>query len=74
MKLRLFDVLALVVITSYNIHYTKLYDSNGIPYTLKCVSLDGPGIIHTVTRFIRTAGINIENLETETAHARNNFV
>jgi len=44
-------------------------DSNGIPYTLKCVSLDGPGIIHTVTRFIRTAGINIENLETETAHA-----
>jgi glycine cleavage system transcriptional repressor len=44
-------------------------DLNGIPYTLKCVSLDSPGIIHTVTRFIRTEGINIENLETETAHA-----
>jgi len=44
-------------------------DTNGIPYTLKCVSLDGPGIIHSVTRFIRSEGINIENLETETAHA-----
>lgn len=44
-------------------------DSNGIPYTLNCVSLDNPGIIHSVTRFIRQEGINIENLETETAHA-----
>ncbi|MDA3958405.1 ACT domain-containing protein [Oceanispirochaeta sp.] len=44
-------------------------DTNGIPYILKCISLDGPGIIHSVTRFIRSEGINIENLETETAHA-----
>ena len=44
-------------------------DRNGIPYTLSCVSLDSPGIIHTVTRFIRQEGINIENLETETAYA-----
>ncbi|MDC7233235.1 MAG: amino acid-binding protein [Spirochaetales bacterium] len=44
-------------------------DTNGIPYTLECVSLDNPGIIHSVTRFIRQEGINIENLETETAHA-----
>lgn len=44
-------------------------DKNGIPYTLSCVSLDSPGIIHSVTRFIRSEGINIENLETETSHA-----
>ena len=44
-------------------------DVNGIPYSLTCVSLDGPGLIHSVTRFIRQEGINIENLETETAHA-----
>lgn len=44
-------------------------DTNGIPYTLSCVSLDSPGIIHSVTRFIRQEGINIENLETETGHA-----
>ncbi len=44
-------------------------EADGIPYILDCVSLDSPGIIHSVTRFIRSEGINIENLETETAHA-----
>ncbi|MDC7238876.1 MAG: amino acid-binding protein [Spirochaetales bacterium] len=45
------------------------HEITGIPYNLTCVSLDGPGLIHSVTRFIRQEGINIENLETETAHA-----
>jgi len=44
-------------------------DVNGIPYFMEVVSLDNPGIVHTVTRFIRQEGINIEDLETETTHA-----
>ena len=44
-------------------------DENSIPYLLECVSLDSPGLVHSVTRFIRQEGINIENLETETSHA-----
>ena len=44
-------------------------DQNSIPYFLECVSLDSPGLVHSVTRFIREQGINIENLETETSHA-----
>ncbi len=44
-------------------------DKNSIPYVLECVSLDSPGLVHSVTRFIREQGINIENLETETCHA-----
>lgn len=44
-------------------------DRNSVPYFLECVSLDSPGLVHSVTRFIREEGINIENLETETSHA-----
>ena len=44
-------------------------DENSIPYLLECVSLDSPGLVHSVTRFIRQEGINIEDLETETTHA-----
>ena len=44
-------------------------DENSIPYLLECVSLDSPGLVHSVTRFIREQGINIESLETETSHA-----
>ena len=41
----------------------------GRPYLLKAVSLDTPGIVHSVTAVLRSHGINIEDLETETAAA-----
>jgi glycine cleavage system transcriptional repressor len=43
--------------------------SNGRPYLLKAVSLDTPGIVHAVTAVLRRHGVNIEDLETETAAA-----
>lgn len=39
------------------------------PYQLESVSLDTPGIIHSVTSLLRRHGINIEDLETETSAA-----
>lgn len=44
-------------------------DAQSIPYRLECVSLDSPGLVHSVTRFIRQEGINIEDLQTESSHA-----
>lgn len=44
-------------------------DEKGRPYLLKAVSLDTPGIVHSVTDVIRRYSINIEDLETETAPA-----
>jgi glycine cleavage system transcriptional repressor len=41
----------------------------GRPYHLKAVSLDTPGIVHSVTAILRRHGVNIEDLETETAAA-----
>ena len=41
----------------------------GRPYLLKAVSLDTPGIVHSVTAVLRSHEINIEDLETETAAA-----
>lgn len=41
----------------------------GRPYLLEAVSLDTPGIVHAVTAVLRTHGVNIESLETETAAA-----
>jgi glycine cleavage system transcriptional repressor len=41
----------------------------GRPYLLKAVSLDTPGIVHSVTAVLRSHAINIEDLETETAAA-----
>ncbi|HSV92938.1 MAG TPA: ACT domain-containing protein [Desulfobacterales bacterium] len=41
----------------------------GRPYLLETVSLDTPGIVHTVTAVLRRHGVNIENLETDTAPA-----
>ena len=39
------------------------------PYLLESISLDTPGIVHAVTRILRREGVNIEDLETETAAA-----
>jgi glycine cleavage system transcriptional repressor len=42
---------------------------SGRPYLLEAVSLDMPGIVHSVTAVLRGHGINIEDLETDTAAA-----
>lgn len=39
------------------------------PYQLESVSLDTPGIVHSVTTVLRRHGINIDDLETETSAA-----
>jgi len=41
----------------------------GRPYLLETSSLDTPGIVHSVTALLRKHGVNIEDLETETAAA-----
>jgi glycine cleavage system transcriptional repressor len=41
----------------------------GRPYLLEAVSLDTPGIVHSVTAVLRGYGINIEDLETDTGCA-----
>jgi glycine cleavage system transcriptional repressor len=38
----------------------------GRPYSLETVSLDGKGIVHSVSAVLRKYGINIEDLETRT--------
>ncbi len=43
--------------------------AKGRPYLLTAVSLDTPGIVHSVTAVLRSHEINIEDLETETAAA-----
>ena len=44
-------------------------EEKGRPYLLTAVSLDTPGIVHSVTAILRSHAINIEDLETETAAA-----
>ncbi len=44
-------------------------NAEGRPYMLESISLDTPGIVHAVTTILRREGINIEDLETETAAA-----
>jgi glycine cleavage system transcriptional repressor len=39
------------------------------PYMIESVSLDTPGIVHSITTLLRRYGINIENLETDTTPA-----
>jgi glycine cleavage system transcriptional repressor len=41
----------------------------GRPYSLETVSLDGNGIVHSVSGVLRRYGINIEDLETRTERA-----
>jgi glycine cleavage system transcriptional repressor len=41
----------------------------GRPYILESVSLDTPGIVHSVTAILKAHGINIEELETLTQPA-----
>ncbi len=42
---------------------------SGRPYLLEAVSLDTPGIVHSVTAILRKHQVNIEDLETDTAAA-----
>ena len=44
-------------------------DPQSRPYLLESVSLDTPGIVHSVTSLLRRHGVNIEDLETETTPA-----
>jgi glycine cleavage system transcriptional repressor len=39
------------------------------PYTIEVVSLDTPGIVHSITSLLRRHNINIEDLETDTTAA-----
>ena len=41
----------------------------GRPYLLEAVSLDTPGIVHSVTAILREANVNIEDLETDSGAA-----
>jgi glycine cleavage system transcriptional repressor len=43
--------------------------AGGRPYSLETVSLDGRGIVHSVSAVLRRYGINIEDLETSTDRA-----
>lgn len=39
------------------------------PYLLESVSLDTPGIVHSITSLLRRFGVNIDDLETDTSPA-----
>jgi glycine cleavage system transcriptional repressor len=41
----------------------------GIPYILESISMDTPGIVHAITRYLRELSINIEDLETDKSPA-----
>jgi glycine cleavage system transcriptional repressor len=49
--------------------HEPLAGQKGRPYFLEAVSLDTPGIVHSVTAVLRNHGINIEDLETDTGCA-----
>lgn len=42
---------------------------NARPYLLESVSLDTPGIVHSITSLLRRHGVNIHDLETDTTPA-----
>jgi glycine cleavage system transcriptional repressor len=42
---------------------------SGRPYQIECVSLDTPGIVHSVTGLLRRYGVSVDELETETTGA-----
>ena len=44
-------------------------DATARPYLLESISLDTPGIVHSITGLLRKYAINIEDLETETTAA-----
>ncbi len=41
----------------------------GLPYMLETVSMDTPGIVHVITKYLRSLAINIEDLETDKTSA-----
>jgi glycine cleavage system transcriptional repressor len=41
----------------------------GIPYQIRTVSLDSPGIVHSVTTLLSEQGVNVEQLETDSVPA-----
>jgi glycine cleavage system transcriptional repressor len=43
--------------------------TEGRPYSIEAVSLDAPGIMHSVTAILKETGVNIEEVSTETSSA-----
>ncbi|MEI6389009.1 MAG: ACT domain-containing protein [Spirochaetota bacterium] len=41
----------------------------GIPYLVETVSLDTPGLVHSITAILRARGFNVEDLESSTEAA-----
>lgn len=40
-------------------------DGNSMPYNINVVGMDHPGIVHKLSRFLSSHGINIDDLETD---------
>jgi glycine cleavage system transcriptional repressor len=55
---------------AYLFRHTDQRDSNQvIPYQVRVVAMDHPGIVHRIASFFSERNINIRELETETEHA-----
>jgi glycine cleavage system transcriptional repressor len=44
-------------------------EEQGIPYRINVISLDTPGIVHAISKFLSDRNINILSLSTDTLHA-----
>ncbi len=44
-------------------------DPTARPYSIECVSLDTPGIVHSVTSLLHRRGVNVDELHTNTTGA-----
>ncbi len=53
------------------LHKTEARDTSAssLPYEIKVVAMDHPGIVHRIARFFSSREINIRDLITETQHA-----
>ena len=45
--------------------HSRSVEGKQVPYSIKVVGMDNPGIVHRLTRFLSEHKINIEDLETE---------
>ena len=43
--------------------------ASGRPYTIEAVSLDAPGILHSVSAILKESGVNIEEISSDTTSA-----
>ena len=47
----------------------RAHRDNGRPYRIESISLDTPGIVHSITGLLREHNVNIDDLETVTSGA-----